>query len=159
MFTTLSLAEFDECVQLALKRQQSAVEKKLKDSVRKQRDWVDSLSGHIKGVIGEMAVAKALGIPYSGTLDTFRTVADVGRYLEVRHRSNPAWDLIIRDDDSDSKIYILSRGLPPGAIEIAGWTLGKDAKQKRWLDTKGGLRPAYFVPAEFLQPMDGLPNG
>lgn len=155
MFIQLNEDEFDLCVQVALRRQHSASVKRLKDSVKHKRDWVDSLSGHIKGAIGEMAVAKALNLSWTGSVDVFKSVSDVGN-LEVRHRSRPDWDLIVRNGDSDDAIYVLSRGLPPSLIEVCGWIRGSDAKQKKWIQQHGNLRPAYFIPAEELQPLEGL---
>lgn len=155
MIVTLNEDEFDLCVQVGLRRQHSAIAKRLKDSVKSKRDWVDALGGHVKGAIGEMAVAKALGLSWTGSVDVFKSASDVG-HLEVRHRSNPVWDLIVRDDDNSDSVFVLSRGLPPGAIEVCGWIKGADAKNARWRQQYGGLRPAYFVPAEELQPLETL---
>ena len=97
-------------------------------------------------------MAKALGVSWTGSVDTFRSVPDLEGGVQVRHRSNPSWDLIVRHNDKDSDTFILSRGLPPGAIEVVGWITGKEAKNEEWLKDYGNFnKPAFFVPTWALK--------
>ena len=110
-------------------------------------------SEHIEGAAGEMAVAKALGHYWSGNHGRLRA-DDVGR-LQVRTRSRSDYDLIVHDTDSDDRAFVLVRGKAP-EFEVVGWIWGRDAKNpSHWADPAGG-RPAYFVPAAELRPLEEL---
>jgi hypothetical protein len=111
---------------------------------------------HIEGALGEMAVAKALGLYWSASVNTFKTEADVGIY-EVRTRSRDWYDLLIRSDDSDDKIFILVTGSSPDFC-LRGWFRAGDAKQDKWLQHHGGKPPAWFVPQKYLLPISELPK-
>lgn len=151
-YISISPDEWSLCVQVANARQVSSLKSKGKDSVFKKGGWLEEFSPHIVGCVGEMAVAKALGVTWTGSVDTFKTVADLGDRIQVRHRSNPSWDLIVRHNDKDDDVFILSRGLPPGAIEVVGYIKGSDAKQEKWLKDYGSWgRASYFVPASELK--------
>ena len=151
-YISISPDEFSLCVQVANARQTSSLKSKGRDSVFKKNGWLEELTPHIIGCVGEMAVAKALGISWTGSVDTFNTVADLGKNLQVRHRSNPNWDLIVRTNDKSDDIFVLSRGMPPGAVEVVGWIRGSEAKDDKWLKDVGGYgRPSYFIPAHALK--------
>ena len=156
-YTTISPDEFSLCVQVANARQVSSIKKKGKDSVNRKNNWVEELDKHIIGCIGELAVAKVLGVTWTGSVDTFKTESDLSGNIQVRHRSNPNFDLIVRDNDKDDDAFVLSRGLPPGAIEIVGWIFGKDAKKEKWLKDYGNYnRKAHFIPSEELHTIESL---
>lgn len=156
-FTKISPDEFSIIVQVASNRAISALKKNLKDSVNRKRDWVEDLEMHVKGVVGEYAAAKVLGIPFTGSVDTFKSETDLSGNIEVRFRSNPTWDLIVRPTDGlDNKKVVLVRGLPPGAVEVAGWIWGREAKREEWWKNHGNLKPAWWVPAEALRPMEEI---
>ncbi len=112
----------------------------------------DQIDVHVLGACGEIAVAKALYIPFQSTIDTYQTVPDVGIY-EVRTRSKPYYELLVRPGDKDDSIYILVRAVPSNQLrrfEIVGWLKGVEAKQKVWRKTHGYRPPAYFVPDRAL---------
>jgi hypothetical protein len=109
---------------------------------------------HIEGASGEMAVAKCLGVYWGGSVNTFRTQADVGR-LEIRTRSRSDYDLLVRPDDKNDSIFVHVTGRSP-KFKIHGWMKGADAKRPEWLQTYGSRDPAYFVPARFLKDMSQL---
>ena len=102
---------------------------------------------HVEGALGEMALAKCLGVYWDGKGKM--RAPDVGEG-DVRTRSNHSYDLIIHDrDDDDRYIYLLTGG--NGQYIFHGGIYARDAKQKRyWKDPAGG-RPAYFVPQAHLQ--------
>lgn len=155
-FTSISPDEWKLCCQVGLDRSVSAIKGKLKDNVSKKKDWLHELDIHIKGALGELAASKVLGVQWTGSVDTFKEGGDLANGLEIRFRSNSEWDLILRDNDPSDRKYVLVRGMPPGAIEVAGWILGEDAKQQRWWKNHGNLRPAYFVPASELRGLEEL---
>lgn len=156
-YVTISPDEFSLCVQVANARQVSSIKKKGRDSVNRKNNWVEELDKHIIGCIGELAVAKVIGVTWTGSVDTFKTESDLSGNIQVRHRSNPVWDLIVRTNDNDDDVFVLSRGIPPGAVEVAGWIKGKHAKREEWLRDYGGYgRPSYFVDSAHLKPMEEL---
>lgn len=109
---------------------------------------------HVQGACGEMAVAKALGMYYGGSVNTFKTGADVGAF-EIRTRSRSDYDLLVRPDDKEDAVFIHVTGQAP-KFYVHGWLKGSEAKQPQWLQTYGGRDPAYFVPAKYLKPIDEL---
>lgn len=109
---------------------------------------------HIDGSGGEMAVAKALGIYYGGSVNTFKTEGDIGN-LEVRTRSKSDYELLVRPDDNDEAVFVHVTGTLP-KFKVHGWLKGKDAKQPKWLQDYGNRPPAYFVPNSALQPIEEL---
>lgn len=108
---------------------------------------------HIEGACGELAVAKFLGIYWDGSIDAFDK-PDVGSY-EVRTRSKPEYELIVRTNSKDASIFICVTGQCPTYM-IRGWIEGKDAKKTEFLSNHGGFSPAYFVPHSALMPMSQL---
>ena len=137
----LSLFEILEAASKGVMRQVQNLEKRRRQSNNHDpsRDWQD----HINGALGECAVAKWLGIYWSGNLGCLQA-ADVGP-LEVRTRSRPGYDLILHESDPDDRILILLTGLN-GEYVIRGCILARDGKRREfWKDPAGG-RPAFFVP-------------
>jgi hypothetical protein len=105
---------------------------------------------HVEGACGELAVAKALGLFWSGSIGNLRA-ADVGE-VQVRTRSRDDYDLIVHPSDPDGAAFVLVVGTAP-RFKLVGWLPGREAKhQRHWLDPAGG-RPAFFVKQSWLYPM------
>jgi hypothetical protein len=111
------------------------------------------------GALGEMAVAKYLGIYWNGNLGDLGA-ADVGS-LEVRACSEVGYRLILHEpeegDDPDALFIhaVVSEDLFP-QIRLGGWIRAENGqREKYWSDPAGG-RPAYFVPSGDLHPMDKI---
>lgn len=156
-YITIDPDEWSLCVQVANARQVSSIKKGGRDTLSKKDGWLEEFTPHIIGCVGELAVAKALGVSWTGSVDTFRSVADLGKNIQVRHRKNPDFDLIVRGNDKDNDVFILSRGLPPGAIEVVGWILGRDAKREEWIKDYGNYnRKAHFIPSNELHSIESL---
>lgn len=123
----------------------------------------DEGANHALGALGEAAFAKWLGIPYSGTVNTFRSVKDVAGY-EVRTRRGPRARLIIRP--SDEGIYVLVttvdvEGYAAGRTDrwaIRGWMTAEDARQHQWAQNPGDRAPCWMIPQDYLHPMSLLPK-
>jgi hypothetical protein len=140
--------------QIGVLRQLEAVRKGLPD-----RHGFDGDTGwtiHIEGAAGEIAAAKALGLYWGGTVNTFKTEGDVGN-IEVRTRSKPHYDLLVRDNDKNESVFVLVTGKSP-KYNVVGWILGKDAKKTEWYADYGNRPPAYFVPQNCLRPIEELKN-
>lgn len=132
------------------------------ESVRKgrkdrlgEKSWEEGLQIHIQGCYGEIAVAKALNIYAPLRCNQFSGgLPDIMPDIEVRYRSKPDYDLIVRDRDDDARRFFLARG-PLPAIEVVGWIMGADAKKAEWRKNYKGLGGAFFVPAEALNQIEG----
>jgi hypothetical protein len=114
----------------------------------------DGWSEHIQGAAGEQAVAKALGVFWDGSVDTFRTVADVAG-VEVRTRSRHDYELLHRPDDDPTKAYVLVTGRAP-YLWVRGWMRGENCRRDEWWAEHGGRPGAWFVPTDELHPIAEL---
>jgi hypothetical protein len=106
---------------------------------------------HIEGACGELAVAKGLGLYWTGGINTFKGSGDVGK-IQVRTRSKPEYELIIRPDDDEDATFVLVTGLCP-AYDIVGKIVARDGKRQEWLCEHGDRPPAWFVPQKALEPI------
>lgn len=114
--------------------------------------YEDSLKGHLLGTYGELAVAKWLNIFTSLPAGVWKNKPDLeylGVPLEVRHRSDPRYDLNIRRDDDPNSVYIMTSGTAP-EITIHGGILGKEGMLAEYIQTYGNMSEAYFVPKDKL---------
>lgn len=109
---------------------------------------------HLEGACGELAFAKAADAFWSGSVDTFSKGGDVGK-VQIRTRSKPEYDLIVRAKDRDEDLFVLVVGVAP-EYEVVGAIRGGDAKQDRWEKSYGGRPSAWFVPKDELLPFDEL---
>lgn len=118
----------------------------------------DGWTEHIEGACAELAVAKALGIYWDGSVDTFKGRPDLPGAVEVRRRSRDDWDLIVRPDDPDDAWFVLVVGSCP-VYRIVGMMLGRQAKQDCWRQEYGGRPAAFFVPQADLLPFGTMGYG
>jgi len=106
---------------------------------------------HIEGALGEMALAKALGVYWSSGK---RKGSDVGEY-EVRTTTGANNRLILHPDDPDDSRHYLVTG-HNGDYVICGWIMGRDGKQERfWADPSHKNRPAFFIDQKYLTKVTG----
>jgi hypothetical protein len=106
---------------------------------------------HSLGALGELAVALALGRKWDASVNTFKRGGDVGE-IQVRTRSEPWHDLIVREDDRNEDTFVLVNGSEaPRWLEVVGWTKGLAAKRDAFLKSWGGREAAYFVPRSALK--------
>lgn len=116
------------------------------------REW----QVHIEGACGEVAVAKAMGRYWGGSVNTFKAQGDLDSVgWEIRTRAEHSYDLIIRDDDQDDRVFVLVTGKAPNYV-VRGWIKAGDAKREEWRKNYGGHQPAYFVPQSELREMGDL---
>lgn len=99
MKVELTTPEFLNAINIGVIRQCSSLKKGLRDSHGAKSD--NGWDMHIEGACGEAAVAKALNVFWSGTVDTFKRGGDVGNKIQVRTRSKSYYELIVRKDDRD----------------------------------------------------------
>lgn len=149
---TLTLAEVAMASEIGRLRQLAALKAKRAD----QHGFTgEGWSEHIEGACGELAVAKALGRYWDGSINTFQ--ADDLPGLQVRTRSAHHYDLLVRPQDKDTALWIHVTGRCPTYV-VHGWLPGHEAKRPEYLQTHGGRPPAYFVPASALRPLTELPG-
>ena len=127
-----------------------------------KRGYTSKISGrewqaHIEGACGEVAVAKCMGKYWGGSINTFKSGGDIDSTgWEVRTRSDHDYDLIVRDDDPDGRVFILVTGLSP-RFRVWGWIKSEEAKKEnKWRKDYGGHGAAYFVPKDALSNMGDL---
>lgn len=151
MDITLNDYELIQAATTGMLRQVNAIKKKYKSRMS-GNEW----QAHIEGACGEIAAAKATGKYWGGSIGTFKAQGDLdGCGWEVRTRSRHDFDLIVRDDDADDRIFILVTGYAPN-YSVRGWILAADAKRDEWRKDYGGHGPAYFVPMSSLRDMREL---
>lgn len=146
---TLAAHELHMAATVGLRRQVSSVITGLQD--RHGMNPEDGWRAHIEGACGELAVAKYLRKYWDGSVDTFRTLPDLGN-VEIRTRSRHDYELIIRPDDDTEKYYVLVTGRAPH-YRIRGYILGAAARCDQWVQRHGGRSPAWFVPSQALIPL------
>lgn len=151
-FIRLTDEEIAEATAIGKLRQAEAVRKGLKPAHGFKGDEAACEKIHIMGALGEMAAAKCLGIPWDGTVNTFKSRGDLGD-IEVRTRSRHEWDLKVCPEDHDDRRFVLVT-VENGEYRVHGWMRGGDAKQPWWIRTYGGRPEAYFVPRRFLNPIE-----
>jgi len=110
----------------------------------------------VEGCGGEVALAKALDVFWSGTVGTVRAPYDVGTY-QVRTVARPTDRLILRPDDPLGAIFVLVVGLLP-TFRLRGWIRAAAARRPEWLDAPAEREPAWFVPPDALAPLATLPG-
>jgi hypothetical protein len=107
----------------------------------------------IEGACAEMAVAKHLGMYWSGGVDTFKA-ADVHN-IQVRWTPSHTNSLIVRDSDANEEPFVLVTGQAP-TYRIHGWLWGRQAKQPQYRRRPNERPSAYFVPSGDLHHIDYL---
>jgi hypothetical protein len=109
---------------------------------------------HILGAIGEMMLAKHLGVFWSGTVGTIRASADVADCYQVRATDLPYGKLIVHPPDNDTQPFVLARVILPD-VHLVGWLWGKEAKSQSFWRTDVPY-PAFF--AWPVHDMETLPD-
>ncbi len=117
----------------------------------------DGWSIHIQGAAGELAVAKIMGWYWDGSVNTFRTCADVAG-VEVRTRSRHDYELVHRPDDDQSKIFVLVTGTAP-YLWVRGWQKGATCRRDEFWQEHGDRPGAWFLPTRHLRSMTELRGG
>lgn len=149
---TVPQDEYDEAIRIGKKRFEQAKQGHMRDTIGE-----DDERSHVLGAIGECAAAKALGIEWSKSLHTFKTVPDVGRF-DIRTRSRSDGELIVRENDPVGRPVILV--VPSGGRSGRDWCLAGQIdgslywRQVRWWGDPGGRgHPCWSIPQEFLIPV------
>lgn len=155
MIVTLSWAEMQLAYMVAGQRRIMNMKKKLPGKYgAPEREGSEELD--LVAARGEMAVAKALNLYWTGTVGDYGAV-DVGGLVEVRSRTKDWHSLILHPSDRDDLPFVLADVSDPPRVRLAGWIYAKDGKQdKFWSDPSGKNRPAFFIEQKHLRPLEEL---
>jgi hypothetical protein len=149
-----TLEDKKEATEGGLMRYDDNVKKGRKDTM-----GIDSKWSHILGAMGELVVARTIGIPWSPKMGSFKKELDVGPY-EVRTRSIPDGTLMVRKNDAPDRTYVLvvptkriegkefEGQVLPDVWRIVGMMTGAAAQQEQYWNTN---YKAYCVPQRDLE--------
>lgn len=120
---------------------------------------LDPWTMHLNGAAAEIAVARALGLYWPASVNTFRSEPDIpyrgAPGIEVRWISQPGYDLKIRQDDHPERMYVLVSGFAP-RMTLHGYYLGNEARQAEfWTDLNNGRPALWCVPKHRLHGPQG----
>lgn len=112
----------------------------------------EAIMRHSEAAGSELAAAKYFQIPhFKLTINTFKTIADVGSQIEVKHTTWKDGHLIIRERDRAEDIAVLVTGKSP-VYYVVGWIPVAIAKTDRFKHKDG----SWWVSQINLRPMENL---
>jgi hypothetical protein len=122
----------------------------------------DSLAIDIQGAEAELAVAKALRLPWDGSFvelnkwfDWRESGHDVSG-LEVRSTHHKNGSLILHPKDKDDSPFILVLTHDRPIFNLVGWNFGRAGKKKEFWRDVGYGRPCFYLPQSQLMPMSSI---
>jgi hypothetical protein len=114
-------------------------------------------TGEIEGAQAELAVAKHLGVFWSGTVGEPGAPSDVSCYQVRCNSSRKYEDTVLRPTDKPNRVYISVLSYMPH-FGIIGWLWGADGMCAEYEHPgEEGRPPCWFVPRDKLQPFSTLP--
>ena len=122
----------------------------------------DSLAIDIQGAEAELAVAKALKLPWDGSfvkLDDWFDWRDNGHDvagLEVRSTHHKRGSLILHPKDKDEAPFILVLTHERPYFNLVGWNFGREGKKDQYWRDVGYGRPCFYLPQNGLLDMSKL---
>ncbi len=137
----LSRNELQEAASVARQRMDGVEDLGLKDKHGAEVDR--NFQYHLLGAKGEIAFKKFMNSNEKLSVNTFKKIPDISGF-EVRTRSQEDYDLIIRKDDPDDRIYVLIVG-EGCRFKIIGWIKGCE-KYNFQPKTFNGRPKAWFIP-------------
>ncbi len=102
----------------------------------------------IEGAAAEMAYCKYRNIFWSASVNSFKK-ADCDYNVQIRSTKYANGKLIIRNDDSDTDVFVLVTGVAP-TFCVCGWIKGIDGKVEQHVSAPNGRERAFFVPQQSL---------
>lgn len=111
-----------------------------------------TLDLHLKGCLGEIALAKALNRYWTGAGTGYYDDDDVGQ-IQVRVTRHDHGCLLVRPNEGHLEApWVLVVGVFPN-YSVRGWLWGYEARQDKYLRAPADREPAYFVPQPDLRPI------
>lgn len=119
----------------------------------------DGWQVHIEGACGELAFARVTNRSWDSSLGRFRgqggDASSPFGDLQIRTRSKPWYDLLIRPDAEPDDIYVLVTGTAP-TYRVHGAIRAGRGMRPEYLQTYAGRAEAYFVPQHALRSITPL---
>lgn len=137
----------------AQRRQDYNQARNLKGRNRAAATGDEALRLHILGCVGELAVAKYLGME-SRVFDAqgpIRGSSDLPGNIEVKTRPKANYDLLVQFGDDPNKIFVLVTHEGGESAHVRGWIRGKDAMRKEYVRELVRGRPCYVIPQKALE--------
>lgn len=159
-FVQLTDSEINEAARFGGEMYDHSQKSGFKDYRPEVRNGVDGRRVQQLGSVVERAVAKALGIPWTKWMDTFRS-PDLHHNIECRLIGDERYGLRVKPHDEDSRRVVgvvIPKGRERGhPYRIPGWINAKFGKREAYLiDPHDMKRPIYAVPQARLWSLDRL---
>jgi hypothetical protein len=149
---SLTIPEFGQAIQTAWVRIVASSAIGLNHATTYTRSMIERFEQEVVGACGEIGVGKWIGKWFVPSVGTFHRVPDCLQDVEVRATRNFDGCLIVRGNDSPKRRFILA--LVDGLrVRLAGWILGAEARDPKWVADPHGHRSAWFVKQPGLRPM------
>jgi hypothetical protein len=147
----LSPSDVQLALAVAFERNEVAVAGGWRTKFDEQRN---ALWKHELGALGEVAVARWMGLEHwRPGVNTFHA-PDIAPDIQVRARSCPIWDLMLRTDDPTEHRYVLTYVDLPAVVTLVGWCGGAEHRTpERWGSPNVG-EPCWWIPYSDLNPME-----
>ena len=155
MNISLTVPEFVVAVESAKMRLVSSAAQSLNHATTMNRGMVARLSDEVCGACGELALAKAAGQWFIPSVNTFHRVPDCLGDVEVRSTLLSEGSLIVRDNDSGDRRYVLATVSAPN-VRLVGWLYGHECMKPEFLRNPDGHRESWFIPQSLLRPIEEL---
>lgn len=157
MLIKLTTEEVEQATQVANLRNKSQRTAGRPDGLVKG----SSLGRDVQGALGELAVSKALNLPWDGKFlpipawDKWKHKGnDVGK-IEIRSTDRENGRLILHQSDKDWSPYLLVLSNAHPEYQLVGWIYGEEGKDaKYWRDNVP--RPCFMVPQSDLRSIESL---
>lgn len=158
-FVTLTDDEFKLATRRGSDIQQSSDRMGIDNKRPKGWAGVAGERSHQIGQLAECAVAKALGIPWKNSLNTFKR-ADLRGNIEVRLIGADWYGLRVYERDNGTRRVvgcIIERGKERQSYRLPGWIHARDGKRQEFLmDPLERMQPMYSVPQYELRSLEVL---
>jgi len=153
----IQLTSADEIMsaQVGLQRTQYSKERNMKNTFERKtaNNYFNDILMASNGAAAELAVAKALGInDFTPTINTFKSQADIGENIEVKHTVWHGGHLVVHQKDRESDVAVLVVGECPDLF-VVGWMPVVVAKRPRYRNNKAD---SWWVSQINLQPIESL---
>jgi len=152
----LTAQEKEIAMDEALRRHSQSKQLKQKPRQNGPAQDENGLRIDIAGAMGEMAVAKFLGLKqYVFVFNKNWGVYDLPPNLDVKTAQGHMRRLHIFLDENPSKIFVHAT-YKYEQLRVHGWSYGGDVMQSKFIDNPLGRGPSYFVTNDALRQMDEL---
>lgn len=149
----LTIPEMSMALNAAWLRIVASAQQRLNHKTTYDRPMSKRIQEEFVGACGEIAVGKAANKFFVPSVNTYHRVPDCLSDCEVRSTDREDGALIVRDNDSDERKFILAVAVGE-TVRLVGWLTGRDAKKQEWVKNPHGWRQSWFVPQSALRPIE-----